>query len=835
MAFDGFDYDALNNARDYARIQEDINSGLEGYIEGIKKIKSLQKDLKTAQENLNKLKEEEERLANAVTDEDKEQLKLTKARIHLIDSEMGRIKKTKQYYTEIVKEAKKWDMLGGQILASSAKAAANLDKIPSMIGNITNKLKGLFEMDKAIRSAGLQMGLIGSQSESFRNNIKLAAEDTQKLGMGIKELAEMQAQYSENIGRNVSLGKEGLVALSQIAEGTSLGAEATGQMAADFEAQGVSAVRTKDAMEEAANRSSSMGLNSAKVIKNIAQNTKMLNKFRFKDGVKGLVKMSELSAKLGVGMDFASGFAEKLWNVEGAVETAAQFNVMGGAFAKLGDPFKLMYMARNDMAGLTEEIANAAAESANFNKKTGKFELATMEMHRLKIIAQQTGMEYDSLVTAGMNAAKFTKIKSQVSFTMNDEAREFLANTAEFDKNGKAYITIDGEKKFLNQLGAAGKSLIEKQVKEKKTLEERALAAKSFDEQMTNLINMVKTYMMPIVEGITGVLKPFVEELMGDKGTDFKKELKSLGVTLGSWITTAATWFKGLAEIAVAIGPQGIFAAWLAGKGVMALFDIAKWVLNGIALSQGFLVGGGGGGTISSLAKGFAKTAGPLMAVAAAGVAGGMAGKYLGKKATEASGRKSTKAGDNWGTGLAIGGALLGLALAPFTAGASLAITAAAVGGGALAGGAIGKYGGDYFNQDEANQNTQSMDDGIVQFNKDDKFTKVDDSTMVAGTNKNGNKDLAQILKFGMLASPLGLLTSGLMGGLMGGSGSSNKSSSSKIEFGELKISGEIKVTLPDGSNIGQELIKSQEFRASITRIVQSQLEKNDNGGKHKG
>jgi hypothetical protein len=852
MAFDGFDYEALKNARDYASIQEDINSGLEGYIEGINKIKNLQKDLKTAQENLNKLKDQEKLLANAITDEDKEQLKLTKARIHLIKSEMTSIKKTKQYYTEIVKEAKKWDMLGGQILASSVKAAASLSKIPSMIGNVTDKLKDLFEMDKAIRRASLQMGLIGSQSKDFRNNIKLAAADTQKLGMGIKELAEMQAQYSENIGRNVSLGKEGLVALSQIAEGTSLGAEATAQMAADFEAQGVSAVRTKDAMEEAANRSSAMGLNSAKVIKNIAQNTKMLNKFRFKDGVKGLVKMAELSAKLGVDMDFASGFAEKLWNVEGAVETAAQFNVMGGAFARLGDPFKLMYMARNDIAGLTEELANAASESATFNKQTGKFELGAMEMHRLKIIAEQTGLEYDKLATAGMNAAKFAKIKTQVSFTMNDEAKEFLANQAQFDKNGKAYIEINGEKKFLNQLGASGASLIEQQVKEKKTLGERALAAKSFDEQLTNLINMVKTYMMPIVEGITDVLKPFAEDLMGDKATAFKAELKSLGETLGNWAKTAATWFKGLAEIAVAIGPKGIFAAWLAGKGVMALFDIVKWVANGVALAKGFNkfanIGGGGGNSMTDsftdkalLGKGgkskmarnllpkIGKTGtkvalgGLKLASGAASLGAGFLGDYLGGKTSDALGVKQNTGGDIGSMLGAIAGGALGTLIPIPGVGTAL---------GAAAGSYLGKLAGD------AIGDSLKIDDGIVQFNKNDKFTKVNDSTMIAGTNKNGNKDLAQVLKYGMMASsPLGLplLAGGLMSGLIGGNSSSSRSAGSKVEFGELKITGEIKVSLPDGSNIGQELIKSQEFRTSITRVVQSQLEKNNNGGKNSG
>ena len=832
--------DALRDARllvaemeEQARLQAEINSSLSSYINHIEKAKDLKESINVYEKNIQKVQDEIASLASSTLDSDIERVAMLRLTVIELDKSADSLKRQHKLMVQAVKEAKGFKMLTAEAVVGSAKMLSNLGKLPGKLQGLMDPLKDLFEMDKAIRKAGLQMGLIGSQSANFRSNIKLAAEDTQKLGMGIKELAEMQAQYSENIGRNVSLGKEGLVALAQISEGTALGAEATGQMAADFEAQGVSAIRTRDAMEESANRASSMGLNSAKVVKNIAQNAKMLNKFRFKDGVKGLVKMSELSAKLGVDMDFASGFAEKLWNVEGAVETAAQFNVMGGAFARLGDPFKLMYMARNDIAGLTEEIANAAAESATFNKETGKFELGAMEMHRLKIIAEQTGLEYDKLVTAGQNAAKFTKIKSQVSFTMNKEAKEFLANTAQLDEQGRAYIEIGTEKKLLSTLGASGAKLIQDQINEKKRLEERAKAAKSFDEQIVNLINQVKTFMLPIVEGLTGVLKPFVEKLMGNK--EFMGELKSLGATLGEWVKTAATWFKGLAEIAVAIGPKGIFAAWLAGKSVMLLFDVAKWVLNGIALSQGFLAGGGGGGTISALARGFARTAGPLMAVAAAGVAGGFAGKLLGETATKASGRKSTKAGDNWGTGLAIAGGLAGLLLAPFTGGASLGITAAAVGGGALAGGFLGKYGGDYFNQDEVT----SMDDGIVKFNKNDKFTKVDDSTMVAGTNKNGNKDLAQALKYGTLASkPLGsqLSPGGLMGSMMmnGNKNATLGSSNNKIEFGELKITGEIKVSLPDGSNIGQELMKSQEFRTSVTRAVTSQLDKNINGGKTK-
>jgi len=829
-----------------ARLQAEINSSLSSYIDHVEKVKDLKESINVYEKNIKKVQEEIDALENSTLQTDIERREILKETLILMNQQADAVKKQHKLMVQAVKEAKSFKMLTAEAVVGTAKMLGNLNKLPGKFQSLMDPLKPLFEMDKAIRKASLQMGLIGGQSANFRSNIKLAAEDTQKLGMGIKELAEMQAQYSENIGRNVSLGKEGLVALAQIAEGTGLGAEATGQMAADFEAQGVSAIRTKDAMEEAANRASSMGLNSSKVVKNIAQNTKMLNKFRFKDGVKGLVKMAELSAKLGVDMDFASGFAEKLWNVEGAVETAAQFNVMGGAFARLGDPFKLMYMARNDIAGLTEEIANAAAESATFNKQTKKFELGAMEMHRLKIIAEQTGLEYDKLVTAGQNAAKFSKIKSQVSFTMNDEAKEFLANTAQLDEQGKAYIEVKGEKKFLSTLGASGAKLIQDQVKEKKSLEERALAAKSFDEQITNLINMVKMYMMPIVEGITDVLKPFVEDLMGEKGKDFKAELKSLGVQIGGFIKTAAEWFKGIAEIAVALGPKGIFYAWLAGKGVMALFDVAKWVLNGLALSRGFLMGAGGmGGMGAGAAAASGQVGGGLFggrssaAMTRAGMsttakigtnfksglksfgakgsgilAAGMAGydEYSeqmdkGKSKGEAIGRAALK-GTGAGLG-AWGGAAAGAAI-----GSVVPVVGTLIGG--LIGGALGAWGGGKV----ADLDTYGVEDGLFKGSSSMKNRRaILQNGKITPIDKKD--DLLALKKYGLAANS------------MREAGRSNNMSN-KIEFGDINITGEIKITLPDGTNIGQELLKSQEFRTSVTRVVSAQFDKNKEGGKIK-
>jgi hypothetical protein len=827
------------NLEEQARLQDELNSGVQGYLDVIEKVNGIKKSINTAEKNSKKLEDEINSLSKSTLAVDIERVKMLKEAKGLIDVEVAKLTKHKELMVQIVKETKTWKMLSGAILGNTIKAAASLDKIPSMIGNITNKFKDLFEMDKAIRQAGLEMGLINKQSDAFRKNIESAASNTISFGVGIKELAEIQSQYSDNIGRNVSMGQKDLEALAEIAKGTSLGAEATAQMAADFEAQGISALKTKDYIQEAVDNSSAMGLNTSKVMGNLSQNVKMLNKYRFKDGVKGLVKMSELSAKLGVSMDFASSFADKLWDVEGAVETSAQLQVMGGAFARLADPFKLMYMARNDIAGLTEELANAASESATFNSETGKFDIAAMEMHRLKIIAQQTGISYEELTTAAQNAAKFAKIRTQIPFKLDKEAKEFIENTAQFDENGKAYIQIGSEKKFLSQLGASGQALIEQQMAEKKSLKERAEASQSFDESLTNLINMVKMYMMPIVEGITGVLKPLVEKFMNDD--KLKGDLKLLGENIGKLVEWGATKLKWFTETIVdTFGVNGIFGAWLAGKGLLVLFDVAKWIASGLTLAKGFMMGtrGFGVGASSSIDGSRTQMGSPMnkkmmRGMRAGGIASlaGMAVDYGRSKMDDPDSTGGKYAGVG-ASALEYGGmgAMIGSMIAP--------------GIGTAIGGAIGGLGGAIKGAfDEGligGGNTQNMDDGIIKFNKNDKFTKVDDSTMIAGTNKNGNKDLAAMLKYGMMASsPLGLpllAAGGLFGGMFGGSNnSSSAGSSNKIEFGELVISGEVKINLPGGTQIGTELMKSQEFKTAITRVVTSQLEKNMNNGKNRG
>jgi hypothetical protein len=808
-----------NELEERAKLQAEINSGLEGYLKGLEKVRTLNETLKQYDIDRGLLIQEQTRLNNLILNgtvkqqkEAKKELKILKEKLGLLNNIEKKLKKERDRYAEIVKEAKLLKMTLTQAGVATAKGLAKtIGNLPSIIANSTSRLKDLFEMDKSIKTSALQMGILSKQSISFRDNIKDASFQTNAFGVGVAELAEMQASYSENLGRTVILSKQGLHDMAAMAKATGLGADGAGEMAAALDSQGLSASRTKDFIEQTMNDSHKMGINATKVVKNIQQNIKMLNKYSFRNGSKGLGKMAETATRLGVDMESVGSMAEKLFNIEGAVDMSAQLQVMGGEWAKLADPFKLMYMAREDPNALLQQTAEAAAKS--FHYANGEFTISAMEIQKLKIVAEQTGQEYDKLAESGKNAAKFAFIRKQISFTFDDpEMQKFIENSAVLE-DGKATIQLESGPKLVSQLNASDKKSLDALMKEKASLEKRAMESQTFDDKLTNLINTVKTAFLPVVEGINSVLSPFVDKLFGPKGDDFKKELKELGVSIGHLVEWGAGFVKGVAEFALMLGPKGVFWTIMGAKGLGMIFDGAKWLLQGLMLAKGFRMGtkGFGMGTYGNGASSSWKPGqqGPGAAAGGLGKMAKFGGGALGGLAVggiDAMNAESTQEG----IGNVAGAVVLG-GIGAIFAGPIGAMIGAQIG--SSVGGMIGKSVAD------GNKRT-SINDGVVSFNKNDKFMKVDDSTMIAGTNVNGNKDLAKVLSGG-----------GLNGVDTSKYGNNNKQSIqapsvSKVEFGEIKISGVITLDSPGNPGQGANLLADEKSKALLIRELSPLIHK---------
>jgi hypothetical protein len=803
--------EAIKLLKKQAEEQANLSNSLEDYIEGVKKLKAIEEEVTRLKEKQREILKKA-RSFNATTHAQERQAELDK--LQILRQQTYELYQHGKALRENLKEVNKTNLLLAKGGAALTKSFA---KLPNTIDILYGKLKGLglFEMDKAVKKSALSMGLMNAETKTFTNDIRAASWDTNQIGVGMEELAKMQSDYGEELGRNVMLNQAGLKAMGDMAAATALGAEGTAKMAADMSQQGLSAESTRDYVEDTMNDAHKMGLNASKVVKNVQQNMKMLNKYNFKNGIKGLAKMAQTTTKLGVDMNFVAGMADKLFDIEGAVDMSAQLQVMGGEWAKMADPFHLMYMARNDMEGLADELGRAAQSSVHFNHENGEFEISALEMHKLRKVAEQTGVAYEDLATAGKNAAILGRIKTQISYDIPKDTQDFLTNTAKFDKNGKAYIEMDfgdgkTSRRYLNQLSASDKAMLNTTVQQRKTLEEYAADSINFDDALNNTIKALKTTLLPFIDELNKNLVPKLKEFVGwlktsgwvDKISNFAKEAGSLVASIAVAVANFASF----------IGPKGVLYTLLAAKLGGFLMEKAMWITNGLFLAQGFnmgTLGGGATGGVGAMATKFAKIAGPLMGIAV----GTTLGMGTGRSISKNMGYSDSTGGDVSGIlgGLAggAGGWALGAALAPETFGLSLLIPAIIAGLGAYGGSTLGKAGGDVAFGEKVN-------DGI--FPSTDTFSKGRSLIQNGKITPIDNKD-----------DLLAMKPNGVVDRASKSQALDNKPSTVKHEFGELRINGELRLDIPGNSASGTNLLKSPEFIRSITEKIQVEVKRSIN------
>jgi hypothetical protein len=814
------------DARDYlSSLQQSIDIQ-KGMREGFTGIQDALKAINNVSRNITSLERERARVQrDLLTATGRQHAMLLQVNAAL-DTEIDNLQRTRRLYEDNLREVNKKKIAVKEL----GKAMANL---PNSLQKAYSKIKGLgvFDMDKAIKTSALSMGLLKKGSDSFYGSINAASKSAISMGVTVEELAKMQGDFSDELGRAVMLGEKGLVAITKMAKGTGMGAEAAAKMASEMSMQSFSAEKTAEYVEQTMNDSTKMGLNSGKVIKNIGNSIKLLNRYNFKGGANGLKEMAKTVTKLGIDMESVAPMAEKLFNIDGAVEMSAQLQVLGGKWSSLADPFKLMYMARNDMEGLTRAMAEAASESATFDKD-GKIQIGALEMSRLREVAEKTGVSMDDLVKSAKNIGNFKQIRKQVSLVgLTDDEIQFLENTAQLE-GGKAIIEVNGDQKLLSTMGSGLKQFVKEQMAiaevEKATLEKRAKDAMTFDDSLKSVFDSFKSSLVPFAKTLAEKAAPAFKRLNDWLiKEDIFGKIERFGVYLADKI-------GGFLDFATK-NPVLSIGAVVGAKILGFVAEQGMWIANGLALSLGFNTGVGGRGGLVGMLRGMfggsgAATAGGVGGNAAGGAAGAgigatvtrfakasgvlagvvAAGQELSKNWDDenmGTGEKAGRAGVKGGIagGSAWGGALLGAKagaiLGAFGGPLGIAIGTAV---GALAGG----IGGAYFGGKAGDMaNSAMFDDAVVQFNPKDKFMKVNDSTMIAGTHENGNKDLAKSIMSSSYTQS---------------KPTNQQSQQIGVSLNDLNISGTIELKLNGDRSIefGKTLLNDPVFIRNISKMV---------------
>jgi hypothetical protein len=349
----------------------------------------------------------------------------------------------------------------------------------------------------------------------------------------------------------------------------------------------------------------------------------MLNRFNFRGGLKALAKMAAHSERFKLSMESVAGVADKVFRPEGAIEAAARLQTMGGAMAQLGDPFQLMYQARNAPEELAKSLTKAAKESATFNKETGEFEMSAHELDRLRESADALGMDYTELVKTAKQAAKVDFL-GQFLGDIDEKDRGLIEGMTSMTEDGQAEITFYNEETkkldttLLKNLTHQQKEDI---IQRAKSDQERAEQAMSVAKQWQAIQDSL---MLVLVE----VLQPIVDYLNSEAGREWINGIKDMIISFAKKIRDFFSSGEGTLQLLIdKLWEWGKTLGWILLGAFAALTAI--WIgaqfLAGATFGLGMRstapvtpgAGGAGGGFMSGLGAGLGKAA-QILAVGAA-------------------------------------------------------------------------------------------------------------------------------------------------------------------------------------------------------------------------
>jgi hypothetical protein len=474
--------------------------------------------------------------------------------------------------------------------------------ISNIGGSIFDKTAGglfsgsyLMESDQAIRDINLELGNASHNAEQLRQNIYLTSTYAQTLGANVKDLADIQRGYSEESGRARVFTGQMMKDVATIAQGTGMGAQNAGRLAAQFELMGIHGTKTLEYVRGIVDTSERMGVNSLKVFKKLDGNFKTLQKYTFRGGVRAMAELAQHAEKFNYDMGSMLDSAEKARTLEGAVKLAAELQVMGGEFAKT-DPFQMLFLSRNDPDKFAKKINSMTAGIATFRKNSeGTFEkfISPVDIDRLEKVGQALGMQRGELTQQAYRMADIQKARQQMLGTgFSMEERKLVENLASFDSNsGRMLVQVGNYTKDISKLTRDDIELLKVRGK---SLEQRAKDSQTFDKAFQNTIQAFKSTLLPVLTGVNAILdtvKPITDKLA--EWTNWMTNSKAGAMAfVGGLMTAAFTWKKLVSPIISTFGNR--LASSIAG-GAGGSKNVAPKLGGGKAAMRGGMGKGAAG------------------------------------------------------------------------------------------------------------------------------------------------------------------------------------------------------------------------------------------------
>ena len=301
------------------------------------------------------------------------------------------------------------------------------------------------------------IGMSNEQLFDTINELNEAGESASRFALTVNDLFTTFKEITLEVGRKLRISPE-VTERAALLTKTLEGFDAS-DFAKGFDDIGFSLDKAIGGVDESNNAMSEIletgrgfGVVMEKFLGNVTSQLKLVNTYGFDRGVEGLARMVARSQTLGLEMSTVTSLAENFLDPEGAIDFAARMQVIGGAVGDLQDPFKLMYMATNDLEGLQEAIIDTAAAAVTFDEDKGKFVISPEQRRQLKDMAEAMGTSYQDLADTAVKSARRAEAFSEMKFLDNvtETDKELIAGMAQMGEGGEMQVRIPSLDKMVD-------------------------------------------------------------------------------------------------------------------------------------------------------------------------------------------------------------------------------------------------------------------------------------------------------------------------------------------------------------------------------------------------
>ena len=401
-------------------------------------------------------------------------------------------------------------------------------------------IKTTYEWDKVANSVQSESGIMLSrlgEGEGLLGSFSTRAADLTsnmaQFGMTLEDIGKFIGEIGEEMRTTNTVSADLAQQFAAISMATGISTKEVAELGGNLLKMGRSAENVYEYFEDTNAEARALGVNSRRVLQAINKNMVRMQSFGFKGGEESLTRMALRAEQLRIEIDDIFDVADRARTIEGAMEMAAQLQLAGGSFSNV-NVGSLLDAARNDPKELQRMLAQMGSDIGKV-KEDGTFDIDAIDRDRLEIVAEATGMKYESLfemirrnaidtakvgdvfsdsffakAADGIDSMDAAMAKSAFSDLLEMKDGEFVLN-----KDGQKLLDTDDVKDWKNLTHQELAAIMNAREKEALSLEEQAREnmdmRKSMDSLVASIANTM-TVFQPILESITGVINWINEE-----------------------------------------------------------------------------------------------------------------------------------------------------------------------------------------------------------------------------------------------------------------------------------------------------------------------------------